>query len=492
MTRLSANNLPFLPEAVRIPSYNRSDIRTGIVHIGTGNFYRGHLAFYTDEILSRRYPGWGICGVGILETDSRMHRVLKSQDGLYTLMVREPDGVLTARVIGSLVENLFGPPDPLAVIEKMADPEVRIISLTITEGGYNFDANTGSFIFSAPGVQWDLHYPDHPKTVFGYLTQALKRRRDRNLPGITILSCDNIQYNGDTCRSMLLAFLEQADPGLAGWTNEQVTFPNGMVDRITPATTRADIELLRAGYQVEDEWPVVCEPYIQWVLEDEFKTGRPPWEYSGVQFVSNVAPYEKMKIRLLNAGHSLLGLLGSLMGYGSIDEAVRDPLLGNLLKKFMDEEVTPLLGKMEGIDLKIYKESLIHRFANPYLKDRLTRICSDSSVKIARFVLPTLREQLEMGGSIRIGILILAAWCLYSERAGTKGYTYEIIDGMHDLLRQQAIASASGDPLIFVKTDVIFGNLAYSRRFAETYIQLIRSLRDNGIEYVIRQVLNHQ
>ncbi|MCK5465335.1 MAG: mannitol dehydrogenase family protein, partial [Bacteroidales bacterium] len=458
------------------------------MHIGTGNFYRGHEAYYTDEILSRNNPDWGICGVGILEADSRMYNVLKSQDGLYSMIVRESDGVLTTRIIGSLVENRLGPEDPLATIEKMADPEVRIISLTITEGGYNFDANTRSFIMSAPDVQWDLHHADHPKTVFGYLTQAFKRRRDKGLPGITLLSCDNIQHNGDTCRRMLMAFLKEAEPGLIRWTDDQVTFPNGMVDRITPATTQADIDLLKDQYQIEDAWPVVCEPFIQWVIEDEFSNGRPPWESAGVRFVSDVGPYEKMKIRLLNAGHSLLGLLGSLMEYGNIYEAVMDPQLENILRKFMDDEVTPLLGEMEGIDLKMYKESLIQRFANPYLKDQLSRICSDSSAKIPKFLLPTITEQLAKGGTIMIGTLIVAAWCHYSERAGTQGYTYEIEDGMWDMLRQGAIDSASGDPLAFVRIDTIFGNLAHSDRFVETYIPLINSLRDNGIEFVIRQV----
>ena len=489
MAKLNANNLSLLPENVRKPAYNRSGLKTGIVHIGTGNFFRGHGAYYTDEILSNNDPGWGICGAGILESDSGRYNILRSQDGLYTLMVREPDCMLTTRIIGSLVEYLFGPENPRAVIEKMADPDVRIISLTITEGGYNFDANSGNFVLTAPDVQWDLHHPEHPKTVYGYLTRAFKRRRDKDLPGITILSCDNIQHNGDTCRRMLMAFLKEAEPGLIGWVNDNISFPNSMVDRITPAATQEDIDLLRTCYQIEDEWPVVCEPFIQWVVEDEFSNGRPPWESAGVRFVSDVGPCEKMKIRLLNAGHSLLGLLGSLMGYGSICEAVMDPLLEKLLKKFMDDEVTPVLGEIEGIDLDVYKGSLVRRFANPYLKDRLSRICGDSSAKIPRFLLPTITEQLEMGGPVMIGTLIIAAWCRYSELAGTPGYTFEINDGMRDTLRQRATDSASGDPLAFIRIDAIFGDLAHSGRFTETYIPMINSLRDNGIEYAIRQVL---
>jgi mannitol 2-dehydrogenase len=489
MVKLNAKNLSLFPEQVRKPAYNRDDLKTGILHIGTGNFYRGHEAYYTDEILQRDHPRWGICAVGIREADALMYHALRSQDGLYTLMVREPNGTLYARIIGSLVENLWGPKNHLETLEKMADPDVRIISLTITEGGYNFDPNTGDFIMSASDVQWDLHHPDHPKTVYGYLTQALKRRRDRRLAGITVLSCDNIQHNGDTCRRMLMTFIQQAEPGLMEWVNDQVAFPNGMVDRITPATTPEDISLLRDHYGIEDAWPVVCEPFVQWVVEDEFSNGRPPWESAGVQFVSNVGPYEKMKIRLLNAGHSLLGLLGSLMGYGTIYEAVMDSLLENLLRKFMDEEVTPLLGEMEGIDLETYKQSLIQRFANPYLEDKLSRICSESSAKIPKFLLPTITEQLSRQEPISIGALIVAAWCFYSEREGTPGYIYKIEDGMHDILQQGAIDSFASDPLAFVRIDAVFGDLAHSGRFAGTYIPMIRSLRDHGIEFVIRQVL---
>ncbi len=474
MVKLNANNLSLLAEKVKIPAYNSFELRTGILHVGTGNFYRAHMAYYTDEILNRNNSSWGICSVGILESDSKMYHVLKSQDGLYTLMVREPDGMLNIRIIGSVVENLFGPENPLAVIEKMADPDVKIISLTITEGGYNVDSATS-----------DLHHPDHPKTIFGYLTQALKRRRDRGLPGITLLSCDNIQHNGSVCRKMLLDFMQEAEPGLIQWTDNHITFPNSMVDRITPATTQSDIDKLKARYEIEDAWPVVCEPFIQWVIEDDFSNGRPSWESAGVQFVKDVSPYEKMKIRLLNAGHSLLGLLGTLIVYDSIDKAVMDPLLGKIVRKFMDDEVTPLLGEMEGIDLKMYKESLIQRFANPYLKDSLSRICSESSAKIPKFLLPTIKEQLVRGGSIEIGTLILAAWCHYLERAGTPGYNYEIKDSMSDILQQGAIDSASGDPLAFVKIDAVFGELVHSSRFLNTYTAMINSLRDHGIERVL-------
>jgi mannitol 2-dehydrogenase len=489
MVKLNSHHLSLLPEQVRVPAFNRSVLKTGIVHIGTGNFYRGHLASYTDEILGDHEPVWGICGLGIREADSGMVDTLNKQDGLYTLMVREAGGELSVRVIGSLVENLFGPGNPLEALEKMADPGVRIVSLTITEGGYNFDSSTGKFILDAPEIQWDLRQPDDPRTVFGYLTQALKRRRDRGLPGVTVLSCDNMEHNGDTCRKMVMAYLEAADPGMIGWVERRVTFPNSMVDRITPATTPAEVEMLRTRFGFEDAWPVVCEPFVQWIIEDKFSNGRPPWESAGVQFVGDVAPYEKMKIRLLNAGHSLLGLLGSLLGYGTICEAVGDPMLEKILRRFMDQEVTPLLGALEGIDLTGYKESLIRRFANPYLKDPLSRICSESSAKIPKFLLPTIQEQLETGGSILIGTLVLAAWCHYSEKEGAPGYEYVVMDGMRDELRRGALESASVDVLAFVKIETVFGNLSRAPGFAETYERLLGSIRSNGIGPVVDQIL---
>ncbi len=485
--KLNANNLSLLGKKVKIPVYNRSALKTGIVHVGTGNFYRAHESFYTDQILNLNNSGWGICGVGIMESDSRMYNVLKSQNSLFTLMIQESNGILKTRIIGSIVKNLFGPENPKTIIEKMADPDVKIISLTITEGGYNIDATTGSFITSAPDIQWDLHHKDHPKTIFGYLTQALKRRMDSGLPGVTILSCDNIQHNGNTCRKMLMSFMKEAEPGLVGWTENYITFPNCMVDRITPATTQLDIDRLKNKFGIEDAWPVVCESFIQWIIEDNFSNGRPPWESAGVKFVKDVSPYEKMKIRLLNAGHSLLGLLGSLLGYSYIDEAVRDPLMEKLLRRFMDNEVTPLLGEIEGIDLREYKENLIRRFANPYLRDSLFRICSESSAKIPKFLIPTIKEQLERDGSIKIGALILAAWCYYLERAGTQRHNYEIKDSMKDILQQRAIESASGDPMAFIKTHAVFGNLVHSNRFVETYIPLIKAMRFNNIADLIRQ-----
>ena len=259
----------------------------------------------------------------------------------------------------------------MAVIKKMADPATKIITLTITEGGYNFDDATGEFNSSNPLIQQDLQNPDNPQTIFGYLTQSFKLRKEQGLKGCTIQSCDNIQENGHITKKMVLAYISLAEPDLLDWVSNNISFPNSMVDRITPVTTQEDIQFLKDQTGIEDQWPVVCEPFIQWVIEDKFPMGRPPWEKVGAQFVKEVAPYERMKLSLLNAGHSVVGILGALIGYTTIDEAVKDPAIRTFLNNFLDREVSPTLGQLEGINLREYKDSLIERFGNIHIKDQV-------------------------------------------------------------------------------------------------------------------------
>jgi mannitol 2-dehydrogenase len=488
--KLNDNNLSLISDRIKIPEYDREKLETGIVHIGVGNFHRAHEAYYTDLILQSGIRDWGICGVGLLKGDYKMHKILTQQDGLYTLLEFGSSDAPSARVIGSIVDYLYGPEDPANVIERMSDPLIKIISLTITEGGYNFDSSTGEFNFSNPLIQWDLANPDHPKTVFGYLTQALKRRKEQNLHGVTLLSCDNIQQNGEVCKKMLLDYMKKAETGLVNWVRTNCTFPNSMVDRITPVTKPSAIDHIKTKYGFLDQWPVPCEPFVQWVIEDNFARGRPEWEMVGVQFVGDVEPYEKMKIRLLNAGHSLLGLSGTLLGYQTIDEAVQDELLSSLLRKFMDEEVTPVLGVIEGIDLEKYKESLIERFSNPFIKDDLSRICAETSAKMPKFLIPTIQEQINRRGSIQFGAAIIASWCRYLEMYNTNGYNYEVQDVMRDELLQRAKTSRIADPLAFLKIKSVFGNLSESSAFQEVYLPMIERLRRNGIVKLLSRLIS--
>jgi mannitol 2-dehydrogenase len=484
--RLNPKNLHLFPKEVIVPKYNRTTIKTGIVHIGIGNFHRAHQAFYIDQLLQKyNVIDWGICGVALLERDINTVEALRSQGGLYTLMITEADGSLTARVIGSITEILFAPEDPEAVLEKIASPAVKIITLTITEGGYNFDTSTGEFQLGEPAIQRDLENPHNPKTVFGYLAQALKRRRDRGFPGLTLQSCDNIQHNGDVLKKMILTYIQVAEPGLTEWIKSHVTFPNSMVDRITPSITQSNIENLRNTFGIEDASPVVCEPYSQWVIEDHYANGRPQWENIGAQFVPDVTPYEKMKIRLLNGGHSLLGIIGSLCHYKTIDAAVNDREISIFLREFMDNEVTPILGEIKGVNLKEYKDSLIQRFGNKNIRDHLSRICSQSSAKLPKFLIPTIKEQLATGGPIQKGTLILAAWCRYLELAGNSGYEYEVIDEMQNILKEKAKASSGENQLAFLELREVFGDLVKSSYFVETYLTLTDSIRKNGIIHSI-------
>jgi mannitol 2-dehydrogenase len=414
MQPLNQETLSSLSASVPIPAYDRDRVRTGIVHIGVGGFHRAHEAMYLDRLLEQgKAEDWGICGVGVLPSDRRMAEVMAAQDGLYTLVVKHPDGTLEPRVVGSIVEYLLAPDDPEAVVERMADEATRIVSLTVTEGGYNVSPVTGEFDATAPDVLADLQPGAVPRTAFGLITEALVRRRQRGLPPFTVVSCDNIQGNGDVARRSFSAFAGLRDPELGAWVDREVPFPNSMVDRITPATTDEDREEVRQRFGVDDGWPVVCEPFAQWVLEDRFSLGRPPLEDAGVQLVEDVEPYELMKLRLLNASHQALAYFGYLAGYRLVHEAAQDPLLQRLLLGYMEEEATPTLRPVPGIDLGEYRENLIVRFSNPAVRDTLARLAFDGSERIPKWLLPVIRENLATGGEIRRSAAVVASWARY-------------------------------------------------------------------------------
>ncbi|WP_276168201.1 mannitol dehydrogenase family protein [Zobellia alginiliquefaciens] len=488
--KLNNKNLSKFSDEALIPQYDRSALKTGIVHVGIGGFHRSHEAYYTNQLLhDPANSDWGICGIALLDFDTKIYNTLKEQDGLYTLIVKELDGTLTKKIIGSIVEYLFAPENPTQVIEKMASTDVKIITLTITEGGYNYNEATGSFDFTNPLVQQDLEHPQAPKTIFGYLTQALKLRKERGLPGCTIQSCDNIQGNGHMTERMLLSFVHMAEPDLVPWIKSNVSFPNAMVDRITPATSEKDITLLKDTSGIEDAWPVVCEPFKQWVIEDDFISGRPAWENVGAQFVEDVVPYEKMKLSLLNAGHSVLGILGALIGYETIDESVQNKAIQTFLHSYMDEEVSPTLGDLEGVDLKKYKQSLLQRFGNIYIKDQIDRICSESSAKIPIFILPTVNAQLENDGPIEHAAFVIAAWAIYSAGVDEQGNPLNIKDALESLLKEKALV-AKDSPASFLEIESVFGKLNQSKRFVDSYSAAYQNILKYGVEECVTQMNN--
>jgi len=380
MTQLTSKTLAEIgaDSRVAVPTYDRDQVRSGIVHFGVGGFHRAHQAMYLDTLLERgEARDFGITGAGVLPGDRHMRDVLHGQNCLYTLLVKEPDGTLHPRVIGSIVDYLFAPDDPEALLSVMTDPATRIVSLTITEGGYLVNQRTGEFDGDDPSIQADLQEGSGPSTVFGYLVEALRRRRQAGTPPFTVMSCDNIAENGHVARDVVSAFARLKDPELGAWIANQVSFPNCMVDRITPVTAAEDRLLLHEELGVEDGWPVVCEPFSQWVLQDDFPTGRPPYEKVGVQLVDDVTPYELMKLRLLNASHQALCYLGYLSGYRYAHDVCSDPLFVRFLRGYMDSEATPTLQPVPGVDLDDYKAKLIERFANPEIKDTLARLCAE-------------------------------------------------------------------------------------------------------------------
>jgi mannitol 2-dehydrogenase len=427
---------------------------------------------------------WGICGVGVMSFDARMKQVMDEQDCLYTLVLKDPDGTWEPRVIGSIVEYLFAPDDPDAVIERMADPATRIVSLTVTEGGYNFHQVTGEFDAENPAVAADLQPGAVPGTTFGLITEALVRRRDRGLPPFTIMSCDNIQGNGHVAQKVFTTFARLrgnawGDGGLGDWVQTNVLFPNSMVDRITPATTDQDRADIADRFGIADGWPVVCEPFTQWVLEDHFVTDRPPFEDVGVQLVQDVEPYELMKLRLLNASHQGLCYFGYLAGYRLVHDVAQDPLFARFLLAYMDREATPTLSPVPGIDLDEYKHQLIERFSNAGVRDTVPRLCAESSDRIPKWLLPVVRENLAADRDVTLSAAIVASWARYAEAVDEQDQPIDVVDRLKD--RLIAAAQAQRDtPLAFITDPELFGSLADDERFTTPYILALNSLHQKG------------
>ncbi|SNR69108.1 mannitol dehydrogenase family protein [Blastococcus mobilis] len=480
MQPLNGETLTSLSAGVATPTYDRSQVRAGIVHLGVGGFHRSHQAMYVDRLLEQgAAQDWGICGVGVLPSDRRMAEVMAAQDCLYTLVLKHPDGSYDARVVGSIVEYLLAPDDPEAVVEKMAAAETRIVSMTVTEGGYNISAVTGAFDPADPDVVHDLRPGAALRTAFGLVTEALVRRRDRGLAPFTVVSCDNIEHNGDVARRSFAAFAGLRDRDLGAWVEREVSFPNSMVDRITPATTDEDRAEVARRFGIEDRWPVVSEPFTQWVLEDRFGLGRPPLEDAGVQLVGDVEPYEMMKLRLLNASHQALAYLGHLAGHRLVHDAAQDPLFRRFLLGYMEEEATPTLAPVPGIDVADYRQDLITRFSNPAVRDTLARLAFDGSERLPKWLLPVVRDNLASGGEVRRSAAVVAGWARYAEGVDEEGHPIEIVDRRRDSLVANARRQRE-DPLAFIADRDLFGDLVDDERFTSHYLATLASLHEHG------------
>ncbi|MCB4799045.1 mannitol dehydrogenase family protein [Neotamlana laminarinivorans] len=487
--QLNMENLKLLPESVLKPTYNRDLIKTSILHIGVSSFHRSHQAYYINELIEKyNVLNYGICGVDLLESDRKIYNILKDQDGLYTLYTKAPSGHHKAKVIGAIVEYFFGPENPLAVIEKIANPDIKIITLTIAEDGYQLNQVTGAFDINQPLINNEIKNQFSPKTVFGYLAQGLKLRKLRNLPGCTILSCDNIKANGDTIKEAFFNYIKQTEPELLDWVKKNTTFPNSMVDRITTVTSTDDINELKDIYALDDQWPVISESFNQWIIEDNFLEKRPDWEKVGVVFTKKITPFEKMKLRVLNAGHTILGVLGTMCGYKTVFEAATDSDIMQFFKQFVENEITKSLNDFTADEIEDYKHLLITRFQNPYINDRLSRICSESSAKIPLFVLPTINDLLNSNNSLTKSAFIIAAWCKYNDGVDDNKVPYKITDNISGTLIRNAALSLH-NPKKFLEIESVFGNLSYNETFTKSYEASLKLLRTHSTKAAI-QIIN--
>jgi mannitol 2-dehydrogenase len=467
---------------VTVPGYERSGLIPGIVHIGVGGFHRAHLATFADELAAAGHREWAITGSGVLGSDARMAGVLTAQDGLYALVTRSQDAT-SVQVIGSIVDYVLAADDIEPLVARIADPATKIVSLTVTEGGYPVDEDERAFD--------PTRAPAGPNSAFGVIVASLRRRRDLGVGPLTVMSCDNVIENGAVARLAVLGVAEDVDPALAGWIDANVTFPNGMVDRITPATTDADRAFLVQEYGLDDGWPVVTEPFRQWVIEDDFVAGRPPWEDLDVTVTRDVEPYELMKLRLLNAGHSTMAYLAALAGIEFVHEAVHDPQIGRFLRSFLEHEAGPVLPDIPGIDVEAYQAKLIERFSNPAIGDQISRLCLDGSAKFPKFLMPTVRNQLRRGGPVTLCALALAGWCRYLIGTGDDG-RHILHASDPDLANARSYAAKSvSEPAAFLGYKRVFGDdLSSDERFRTAFVDGLDKLRSAGVRATLAAVLD--
>ncbi|HWE64893.1 MAG TPA: mannitol dehydrogenase family protein [Chloroflexota bacterium] len=483
---LREETLKVLGAGIAVPTYPRTRLTQAIVHIGVGGFHRAHQAVYLDDLAEQRVTDqWGLLGVGLLPQDKRMEQALLPQQCLFTVVERSAHAE-TARVVGAMTGFLFAPEHTEQTLRVLAGAETRLVTLTITEGGYNFNQVTGEFEATNPEVQADLQHPATPTTVFGYLCEALDRRRRAGLPPFTLLSCDNLQSNGHVLKKMILSFAALRDRELATWIDANVAFPSSMVDRITIQTTDEDRAMVARTFGIADAWPVITEPFRQWVIEDTFCNGRPPLEEVGAQFVADVHPYEMMKIRLLNASHQAMGYLGYLCGYRYVHEVMNDPLFQEFIRRLMAVEVTPLLAPVPGVDLDAYKRSLLERFANPKIGDQVSRICFDGSARMPKFLLPSLSEALASGRPHTLLTLAVAGWFRYLFGVDEHGEPIPVEDQLAGELQARA-REGREDPRPLLRMHSLFGDVADNEAFVTTLEEALRLLYTQGA----RATLSH-
>ena len=483
---LSQSSLASLSASVTTPAYDRTKLRAGILHIGVGNFHRAHQAVYLHRLFERGVDhDWALVGAGVRPADTVMRDRLRPQDWLYTVTELDPSR-LSASVIGAMID--FVDVDAGQVIARAADPAIRIVSLTITEGGYFIDAKTGAFDAAHGEIQADLG-ATVPHSVFGILVDALSRRFERGIPPFTVMSCDNLPENGHAARRATVGFARLKNRTLAARIEAEVAFPNGMVDCITPATTDERRTMVAETFGVSDAAPVVCEPFRQWVLEDHFPAGRPRLEDVGVQFVDSVAPYELMKLRILNGGHAAIAYSGALLGHTYAYEAMADPDIAAWLEALVTREVIPTLGTIDGVSYDAYLALVAARFANARVADTIARLCLDGSNRQPKFILPTIADALASGRSISGLALEVALWCRYCAGPDENGQPTILEDDRAATLHDRALA-ARHNPAAFLGLHEVFGALARHSAFVAAVSGALTRLYATGTRATLRNYIS--
>jgi mannitol 2-dehydrogenase len=472
-------------------TYDRDNVKAGILHFGVGNFHRAHLEYLTNLLLEQNpdQQNWGICGAMILPQDERLYNALNNQKGEYTLTVCGRDGKDQPWLIGSLVELYWGMKNQEAILNKIADSNIKIITLTITEGGYNQEKSTGRFMLENEMVKHDIEDRKNPTTDFGYIAEGLRRRRDAGAGKITILSCDNLQHNGDTCRRSFASFIEAQDKELYEWLLDNVTFPNSMVDRITPATKPEDVKRLNELNGTHDEAPVYAEDFIQWVVEDDFAAGRPNWERVGVEFCKDVSGYENMKLSLLNASHTLLSYPSFLSGYRKVDAAMHDERIVKFVRDFMDIDITPYVPAPGNTNLYEYKQTLVERFANRTVSDQVARLCFDGVSKFPVYVMPNLIHMIADGKDLTRVTYLLASYRHYLKyHKDDNGDNFEVDEPWLTDNDKRLIAKDDAVEFLhlspFESTD-----LSASEAFTTQYLKFVESIEKSGTMKTLETII---
>jgi mannitol 2-dehydrogenase len=488
MTRLSLDNLGTLPRNIQVPSYSRSALTPGIVHFGVGNFHRAHLAVYLDDLFNQGMNhDWAIIGAGILPHDEIIRQKLLAQDYLTTVVEQEAESS-KVRVTGAMID-FIPPSDRRCLISTLTDSRIRLVSLTITEGGYMIDPATGRFDPGHPALVRDAANPNEPTSVFGLILAGLSRRRDMGVKPFTVMSCDNVPHNGSVTRNALVGLARLYSGELAEWVQENVAFPNAMVDRITPATSERERDLARDILGKEDSWPVFCEGFRQWVIEDDFTMGRPAFERAGATFVSDVTPWENMKIRILNGGHAVIAYPAGLMDIHFVHEAMANKLVSAFLEKVEQEEIIPVVPSVPGTNLQDYFSLVKNRFANPKIGDTVRRLCLDGSNRQPKFIVPSIADRLATGKPIKGLAMESALWCRYCFGVSDSGIEIPDNDPAWAKLQETA-RRARNYPLAWLEMPDIYGSSGNHQEMRHEFAGALGSLWSRGTVQTLKNYLS--